>query len=73
MVAVVRKFPPHGEDMASRESIISVRGINKVYPGQIHALKDVDLDFPAGALPTSICRKSRFETLTFMAANAWGG
>ena len=52
MVAVVRKFPSHGEDMASRESIISVRGINKVYPGQVHALKDVDLDFPAGALTT---------------------
>jgi NitT/TauT family transport system ATP-binding protein len=52
MVAVVRKFPSHGEDMASRESIISVRGINKTYPGQVHALKDVDLDFPAGALTT---------------------
>jgi ABC-type proline/glycine betaine transport system ATPase subunit len=54
MVAVTRKFPrePHGEDMASLESIISVRGINKVYPGQVHALKDVDLDFPAGALTT---------------------
>jgi NitT/TauT family transport system ATP-binding protein len=54
MVAVTRKFPrdPHGEDMSSLESIISVRGINKIYPGQVHALKDVDLDFPAGALTT---------------------
>jgi NitT/TauT family transport system ATP-binding protein len=38
--------------VAGRESIISVRGINKVYPGQVHALKDVDLDFPVGALTT---------------------
>jgi NitT/TauT family transport system ATP-binding protein len=38
--------------MASLESIISVRGISKVYPGQVHALKEVDLDFPAGALTT---------------------
>jgi NitT/TauT family transport system ATP-binding protein len=56
MVAVTRKFPRaadrHGEDMATLESIISVRGINKVYPGQVHALKDLDLDFPAGALTT---------------------
>jgi NitT/TauT family transport system ATP-binding protein len=56
MVAVTRKFPraadPHGADMTSLESIISVRGINKVYPGQVHALKDVDLDFAAGALTT---------------------
>ncbi len=54
MVAVTRKFPrdPHGEDMSSLESIISVRGINKVYSGQVHALQDVDLDFPAGALTT---------------------
>jgi NitT/TauT family transport system ATP-binding protein len=54
MVAVTRKFlrDPHGEDMSSLESIISVRGINKVYPGEVHALKDVDLDFPAGALTT---------------------
>jgi NitT/TauT family transport system ATP-binding protein len=56
MVAVTRKFPlgtaPRGADMASLESIISVKGINKVYDGQVHALKDVDLDFPAGALTT---------------------
>jgi NitT/TauT family transport system ATP-binding protein len=56
MIAVTHKFPrpadPHGTDMASLESIISVRGINKVYSGQVHALKDVDLDFPAGALTT---------------------
>jgi NitT/TauT family transport system ATP-binding protein len=56
MVAVIRKFPratgPHGEDMATLENIISVRGINKVYPGRVHALKDVDLDFAAGALTT---------------------
>jgi NitT/TauT family transport system ATP-binding protein len=54
MVAVTRKFPrdPHGEDMSSLESIISVRGINKIYSGEVHALKDVDLDFPAGALTT---------------------
>jgi NitT/TauT family transport system ATP-binding protein len=38
--------------MTSLESIISVRGINKVYPGQVHALKDLDLDFSAGALTT---------------------
>ena len=56
MVAVTRKFPrpadPHGADMTSLESIISVRGISKVYSGQVHALQDVDLDFPAGALTT---------------------
>jgi NitT/TauT family transport system ATP-binding protein len=61
MVAVTRKFalgkePQNaqmtGADMASLESIISVKGINKVYDGQVHALKDVDLDFPAGALTT---------------------
>ena len=55
MVAVTRKFPraadPHGEDMASLESVISVRGINKIYR-EVHALKDLDLDFPAGALTT---------------------
>jgi len=56
MVAVSRRisvgpaFP--GAEMASPESIIAVKGINKVYPGQVHALKDVDLDFPAGALTT---------------------
>jgi NitT/TauT family transport system ATP-binding protein len=54
MVAVTRKFPrdPYGEDMASLESIISVRGISKIYSGQVHALQNVDLDFPAGALTT---------------------
>jgi NitT/TauT family transport system ATP-binding protein len=61
MVAVTRKFPtqsfsggtqPRGAEMASVESIISVKGINKVYDGQVHALEDVDLDFPAGALTT---------------------
>ncbi|HET6621075.1 MAG TPA: ABC transporter ATP-binding protein [Dongiaceae bacterium] len=38
--------------MTSLESIISVRGIDKVYPRGVHALQDVDLDFPAGALTT---------------------
>jgi NitT/TauT family transport system ATP-binding protein len=56
MVAATRKFPhavdPGGADMSDRGSIISVRGINKVYPGQVHALKDLDLDFPVGALTT---------------------
>ena len=61
MVAVTRKFPLSpdaqnaqmtGAEMASLESIITVKGINKVYDGQVHALKDVDLDFPAGALTT---------------------
>jgi NitT/TauT family transport system ATP-binding protein len=56
MVAVTRKFPraadPHGADMTSLESIISVRGISKIYSGQVHALQDVDLDFAAGALTT---------------------
>jgi NitT/TauT family transport system ATP-binding protein len=56
MVAVTRRVPraadPHGAEMASLESIISVRGVSKVYPGQVHALKDLDLEFPAGALTT---------------------
>jgi NitT/TauT family transport system ATP-binding protein len=56
MVAVSRKISVgpefRGAEMASPESIIAVKGINKVYPGQVHALKDVDLDFPAGALTT---------------------
>jgi NitT/TauT family transport system ATP-binding protein len=60
MVAVTRRFPrsavPHASesasDMTSLESIISVRGITKVYQGGVHALQDLDLDFPAGALTT---------------------
>src|SRR3972149_6312041 len=29
---------------------VSVRGISMVYPGPVHALQDIDLDFPAGQL-----------------------
>jgi NitT/TauT family transport system ATP-binding protein len=56
MVAVSRivTIDPAHQDAANSgaDSIISVRGINKVYPGAVHALKDVDLDFPTGALTT---------------------
>jgi NitT/TauT family transport system ATP-binding protein len=56
MVAVSRivTIDPARRDAANAavDSIISVRGINKIYPGPVHALKDVDLDFPTGALTT---------------------
>lgn len=32
--------------------IVKVRGITKFYPGGIHALDDVDLDFPTGRMTT---------------------
>jgi NitT/TauT family transport system ATP-binding protein len=56
MVAVSRivSIAPVPQDAANAapDSIISVRGINKIYDGPVHALKDIDLDFPSGALTT---------------------
>ncbi len=49
---IVTLDPPHRDAANAVGSIISVRGINKIYPGPVHALKDVDLDFPTGALTT---------------------
>jgi NitT/TauT family transport system ATP-binding protein len=53
MVAASRvvSINPSARD-ADAPGIIAVRGINKVYPGGVHALKDIELDFPAGALTT---------------------
>ncbi|WP_395021070.1 ABC transporter ATP-binding protein [Dongia sp.] len=53
MVAAKRvvSIHPAAQD-AQAPGIIAVRGINKVYPGGVHALKDIDLDFSAGALTT---------------------
>jgi NitT/TauT family transport system ATP-binding protein len=31
---------------------VSVRGVSMIYPGPVQALKDIDLDFPAGQLTT---------------------
>jgi NitT/TauT family transport system ATP-binding protein len=36
--------------MASGAAAVSVRGVSMIYPGPVHALKDIDLDFPAGEL-----------------------
>ena len=32
------------------QAIVSVRGIGKTYEGGVEALRDIDLDFPTGAL-----------------------
>jgi NitT/TauT family transport system ATP-binding protein len=34
------------------EAAVGVRGVSMVYPGDVHALDGVDLDFPAGQLTT---------------------
>ena len=43
---------PAGAVMANgaQRAIVSVRGIGKTYDGGVEALRDIDLDFPAGAL-----------------------
>jgi NitT/TauT family transport system ATP-binding protein len=52
MVAAKRVVSINPAAQTEAPGIIAVRGINKVYPGGVHALKDIDLDFPAGALTT---------------------
>jgi NitT/TauT family transport system ATP-binding protein len=42
---------PSGAAVApAAEPIIGVRGVHKIYPGGVVALKDIDLDFPRGEL-----------------------
>jgi len=36
--------------MESGAAAVSVRGVSMIYPGPVQALKDIDLDFPAGQL-----------------------
>jgi len=36
--------------MDSGAAAVSVRGVSMIYPGPVQALKDIDLDFPAGQL-----------------------
>ena len=36
--------------MESGTAAVSVRGVSMIYPGPVHALQDIDLDFPAGEL-----------------------
>jgi len=42
-------MPP---EISSSEPIVSVRGVNKTYPGGIEALSNISLDFPEGKLTT---------------------
>ena len=42
-------MPP---EISSSEPIVSVRGVNKTYPGGIEALSNISLDFPEGRLTT---------------------
>jgi NitT/TauT family transport system ATP-binding protein len=36
--------------METETAAVSVRGVSMIYPGPVQALKDIDLDFPAGEL-----------------------
>jgi ABC-type Fe3+/spermidine/putrescine transport system ATPase subunit len=36
--------------METGTAAVSVRGVSMTYPGPVHALQDIDLDFPAGQL-----------------------
>jgi NitT/TauT family transport system ATP-binding protein len=36
--------------MGTGTAAVSVRGVSMIYPGPVQALKDIDLDFPAGEL-----------------------
>jgi NitT/TauT family transport system ATP-binding protein len=51
MVALKRRETTDVAEAASSASaIVEVRGVSKIYDGGVEALRDVDLDFPEGAL-----------------------
>jgi NitT/TauT family transport system ATP-binding protein len=48
-VAAREQAPPEG---AAVDAAVEVRGVGKVYPGGVEALRDIDLVFPRGQLTT---------------------
>ncbi|HJS31853.1 MAG TPA: ABC transporter ATP-binding protein [Alphaproteobacteria bacterium] len=48
----ILQLKPARDARSAADSIVSVRGVSKTYPGGVEALKDVDLDFPKGQLTT---------------------
>ena len=48
----ILQLKPARDARSAADSIVSVRGVSKTYPGGVEALKDVDLDFPRGQLTT---------------------
>jgi NitT/TauT family transport system ATP-binding protein len=45
-----RPSRPPSDIAAAADAVVRVRGIRKVYEGGVEALRDIDLDFPRGAL-----------------------
>jgi len=50
MGALHKLMPAHADDAAAGAEVVELRGIDKIYPGGVEALRHVDLGFPRGQL-----------------------